>query len=112
MALKAPLVAFASFNKSVPSHVVLNITEQLMMKAAEMATDSLPSVFSLISVVESEEQITLALQREAPAFAFPEPVLSPRHLQTLETPVVDVETRPVTTKTEADVPKAESKRKT
>ena len=56
--LETPFLAFQSTNTLLPTHVSLNVTSRLMAEAKEKSQYELPLVFTLISLLDSDEELT------------------------------------------------------
>lgn len=54
---QAPLVAFFTTNDHFPKSKCLNVTSRLLEEGRTLAADHLPAVFSMINVLENEEEM-------------------------------------------------------
>ena len=72
---EAPFIAFCSTNPLLSSHVCLNITNRLLQEAKEQAQSCLPVVFSLVSVLQSEQELDSILKQPPAQFSLPEPII-------------------------------------
>ena len=73
---ESPVVAFVSRSAVLlPSHSCLNITERLVQETKEMAASQSPAVFSLVSILENEDEIKRLLLLPAKGMSLPEYVV-------------------------------------
>ena len=56
--LEVPFVAFQSTNTLLSPHVALNVTSKLVAEAKEQSQYQLPLVFTLVSLLDSEKEVT------------------------------------------------------
>ena len=65
-----PLVSFNTPMKKISRQDCLKVTSRLMEEAKSMAQDHVPSVFSLIGILENNEEIRAALAKQDVSFSF------------------------------------------
>ena len=71
-----PFIAFQSTNSLLPKYVSLSITSRLVNEARIQGEGGLPIVYSLVSLLESEEEVTALFEAPAVPFSLPPPVIS------------------------------------
>ena len=76
---QTPLVAFYSSDSFLSNHSHLHITSRLMNEAAALAVDRMPAIFSLMSIMENEDEITELIRKSPLPYSLPPPVIS-RHM--------------------------------
>ena len=79
----APFVCFSSENKQFPASYSLKITSRLMEEAKLMAEDDAPSIFSLVNLLENEEEVRRAIHGPDISFSF-DAELVPGHVKNNE----------------------------
>ena len=71
-----PFIAFQSTNNLLPKHVCLSITSRLVNEARLQGEGGLPIVYSLVSLLEVEEEVSVLFESPALPFSLPLPVIS------------------------------------
>ncbi|XP_059087523.1 putative ATP-dependent RNA helicase DHX57 [Tigriopus californicus] len=66
----SPMVCFSNDLNEFPKAACLNITQRLMEEAQNLAQDHVPSVFSLVSLVEAEDVIQEIMDMPSHPFSF------------------------------------------
>ena len=84
-----PFVLFSCENVLVPGSVCLHIAERLMTEAKSMAESGTAVVFSLLTILQDEEEMNAILKMPEHRFNGPEPIISRKQMleQVRRTPV-------------------------
>ena len=77
---QCPFVLFSCENVLVPGSVCLNIAERLMSEAKAMAQSGTAVVFSLLTILQDDEEIKTILEKPEHPFNGPEPIISRRQM--------------------------------
>lgn len=75
-----PFVLFCSNNELLPGDICLNISARLMVEAVVHANSGLAVVFSLINILEDEEQIQQIIEKPSHRYSLPEPLISRKQM--------------------------------
>ena len=86
-----PVVAFSSTHPDFKSAVCLNITKRLAAEAVEQASSGSPAVFSLVSILEDEDEMNVLLDQKPLKFLSRSSDTRTKEPEDVEAEVVDLE---------------------